>query len=96
MLGGQEADVQVEPSTVYQRQTREDEVVPQPHYGEVLSRQKKEDELLCMNVNINGLPRQPNKPKERMLQKLVTDYGVDVLGCSEINLNWYKLKQSEQ
>ena len=31
-----------------------------------------------------------------MLQKLVTDYNVAVLGCSEVNLNWHELKQSEQ
>ena len=82
-------------SAIHRRRLEVDEDEVQPHYGEVLSRIKQKDELLCLNVNLNGLPRHPNNPKERMLQKLVLDYSIDVLGCSEVNLNWSKLRHQD-
>ena len=55
-------------SVVHQRDQMEDENGRgdnnPAHYGDVLSRDKDDDDLICMFANINGLPRAVNQPKE--------------------------------
>ena len=93
-------DERMEFSVVHQREQMEDENErgddTPAHYGDLLTRCKEDDDLLCVFANINGLPRTVNQPKERALQKLITDYNIDVMGCSEVNLNWSKLPPREQ
>ena len=50
------------------------------HYGDLLTRDKEDDGLICMFANINGLLRTVNQPKEQALQKIITDYSIDVMG----------------
>ena len=52
--------------------------------------------MRCAFININGLPQKVNTPKERQLQKFITDYDIDIMGVAEINLHWSKLRQQER
>ena len=44
--------------------------------------------MRCAFININGLPQKVNTPKERQLQKFITDYDIEIMGVAEINLHW--------
>ena len=52
--------------------------------------------MRCAFININGLPQKVNTPKERQLQKFITDYDIDIMGVAEVNLHWSKLRQQER
>ena len=57
---------------------------------------KDDENLLCAFANINGLSRKVKLPKERMLRKIITDYDIDIMGISEVNINWNKVEQAER
>ena len=58
--------------------------VPSSIYGNTLSDRKSESDLLCVFNNINGCPRKPDHPKEKILHKFITSHDVDVMGLVEV------------
>ena len=56
---------------------------------------KKEDEIMCISLNINGLSKDMSKEKHDTLQNFLHRMESDIVGLQEINLNWDKLKFKE-
>ena len=48
---------------------------------------KQDTKLLCVLDNDNGLPQKEDQPKERLLQKFISEYEVDLMGWVEVNLH---------
>ena len=53
-------------------------------------KQKHKHHFRLLTLNINGLPQQRNHPKYGTLREQVANCQIDIIGMSEINLNWSK------
>ena len=57
--------------------------------------QKKEENILrIMYLNINGIPKNKNHPKNELILNTLKSYDADIFGLTETNLNWQTLDQS--
>ena len=55
---------------------------PQYSYGDKINELKDDTYLTCAFLNINGLPRHVNNPKEQMLHQLIRRYQFDAVAVS--------------
>ena len=66
-----------------------------PIYGTLDPRQKPEETVRVMSLNINGLNMSKSaNPKADRLRQLIPKYKIDVLGMQETCVNWSEFKPS--
>ena len=52
--------------------------------------------LRIATINMNGLPKHDNHPKNGLLREAINTHQIDVLGLSEINLKWDRIYPSNR
>ena len=66
------------------------------HYGNNLAELRDENSILFTFLNVNGLPQQATKNKNRTIRNFINYNNIDVFGLSEVNLNWSLLPTKDQ
>ena len=65
-------------------------------YGDPLPATKGDESVLFTFLNINGLPQDSTKHKNRTIRNFMNNYNIDIFGMAEVNLNWNLLPTKDR
>ena len=74
------------------RQTNDDDI-----YGDILSYKNSNSNILRLGfININGIPNNPEHPKNTAIFQAIQNAQIDIIAMAEINKCWYQLTEEER